>query len=353
MTDYYALHDLLAVEVSSRAEHIREGYRHYFRHFQIDAIVDSKVRYYVRDFSEFRLPPVYRKDGPYISFPSGFLIPKEKYAVVVRGGEIEEYTTYANRATNLLMQMLLVPQGVSLVHGAGVSLGGKGILFAGFGGVGKTLLVSVLKEQSDFLLFGDDYVMVGVQGLMYAYPADFSIYPYHRAVFPELKSTRFARYLARRRGLSPYYNGQRAINFFSRRLGRSGEPLFRGWNAPYVKVPAEYLIRKERIGVQQKLDVGVFLSRHNSSQPLLEEMSAKEFAATLVGNLKIEMMHSMPYLSVVHAFHLFDVVDFWVQTQSIIEGCAGTLKRFRLSIPFNIAQQAIAPTIMKSLEGII
>lgn len=347
----------MSVEVASRATQIREGYKHYLRHFLIDGAVvphESIPDYAVRDFSDFAAPRAYRKDGPYMSFSSGFCIPKERYAVVMNDGHIEEYTTYANRATNLWVQTLLVPQGVSLVHGAGFSLAGRGLLCAGFGGVGKTLLISALKERSDFLFFGDDYVMVDGQGAMYAYPADFSIYPYHLSAFSELKDTQFSRYLTRRKLLPFYYEFQRAVNFFSRRFITHGTPILKGWNAPYVKVPAEVLVPKEKIGVKERLDACVFLTRGSGrSEVRLEEMSADEFTDALMGNLLLEFEHALPYLSALNAFGLFRVADFLVQQRSTLKQCVGDIRRYRISIPLDLSSSATTSAIVKHLEQII
>lgn len=353
MINYYKIHDFLTVSVDSEAADVQEGYNHYFRHFKVDHLSDRGVQYVVRDFSEFRLPTEYRQDGPYVSFASGFCVPKQNYAIRFGDKGVEEYTAVANRATNLWMQALLILQGVSLVHGAGVTLGGKGILFAGFGGVGKTLLVSELRKRGDFMFFGDDYVIVDSEGCLYAYPADLSIYPHHLDAFPELRRTRFTRYLARRKMLSPWYEFKRTANFISRRITSQGKYIFKGWNANGVKVPVEFLIPKHRIGTKEQLYAGVFLTRAAGSAVHREEISAEEFADALTGNLLIEFQHAFPYLGALQAFGLFNVADFLVKQQAVLKQSVSAVKRYRLSIPVNINSAAATSAIVQQLEKIL
>lgn len=352
MADWYQLHDFLSLAVESRDRSIREGYKHYLRFFRVDHSPGAGVQYVIRDFSEFRLPSEYRHDGPYVSFASGFLIPKEHYAVVFRSGVVEEYTTYANRATNLWIQTMLVSQGVSLVHGAGGSIRDTGLLLAGFGGVGKTLLISELIKRTDFRFFGDDYVMLSRDGEMYAYPTDFSIYSYHRAILPELQRTQFARYLTRRKVFAPWYEFQRAVNFVSRRMREDGQVVFSGWNAPYVKVPAEFLIAREKIGSHTRLATGVFLSRSSGKEVCREEISADDFAAALMGNLLIELQHALPYVHILHAFGLFDVADFLTRQRAILAQGISGIQTYRILIPLDPGRQNTA-AIIKQLDQIV
>lgn len=246
-----------------------------------------------------------------------------------------------------------MPQAVSLVHGAGVSFLNKGVLFAGFGGVGKTLLIAELKKRSDFKFFGDDYVMINSQGLMYAYPTDFSIYPYHRVVFPELEKTRFASYLTRRKILYPYYEFERAVNFVVRRWGVSGQPFFTAWNAPYIKVPARIFLPTDKIGQSQFLSSCVLLTRHNGPVSLLEELKEADLVAALIGNLLIEFTIGLPYLYLLSALNCFSLVDFFNSQLSVIHQGLGSLKKFRLSIPLSIDTHAVASTIIDYLPQIL
>lgn len=353
MTNHYQIHDFLSVSVVSEAADIREGYDHYFRHFKVEEQRPLAKRYMVRDFSEFKRPDAYRQDGPYLSFPSGFCAPKQNYAIIFSDEGVEEYTAVANRSTNLWVQTLLVPQEVSLVHGAGVALGGKGILFAGFGGVGKTLLVSELRKRDDFMFFGDDYVMVGGQAQMYSYPTDFSIYPYHRAAFPELRGTPFEHYLIRRKMFGPWYEFQRGVNFISRRVRDSGEPIFSGWNAPCVKVPSAFLVPREKIGSSAHLGAVMFLSRYNGEEVKVKEVSTEELVSALSGNLLIEFQHALPYLGALNVFGFFDAADFLARQRAILVQCISGIKRYRAAIPLKMDSHAANASIIDHVTRLL
>ena len=171
MEKKYNIHDLLGVDVSSNFSDIIDGYNHYIRHFLTEKEVG--IDYEIFDFEKLSKESILGKVGDFLKIKNGVCFPEQKYAIAFSGGKIQEYTEYANHATNLLIQTLLLKKNCSFVHSAGVELDGRCIIFPAIGGVGKTILMSALRDRGDFKFFGDDYSIVSSQGEMYSYPSDF------------------------------------------------------------------------------------------------------------------------------------------------------------------------------------
>jgi hypothetical protein len=331
MDIYYNLHNLIKVKVSQAKLDLADGYNYYLRYFQTTER-SAEINYEVKEFSEFNLPKDYVSNGDLLGFEGGVCFSREKYALVFEDKKITEYTTYANRATNLWLQVLFLKQNLSFIHCAGVEIGGKGIIFPAFGGTGKTMLISELRKLDNCKFFGDDYVIVSQDSKMYSYPSDFSIYPYHLKAFPELKHSIYSRYFLLRRIFSLFYFTKKAINFIWKRLSHSGAPLFIGWNADYVKVSAAKLIGNN-IGQETKLTAAVFLSRYNGQEIFAEEMSLDEMVKFTDGILWLESQHALPYLSTLAAFGVIDLAKIALSQQDVIKSCFSPLKRFRILIP--------------------
>jgi hypothetical protein len=87
---------------------------------------------------------------------------------------------------NLYIQLLLIEQGIALVHAAAVADGdGRVILFPGAGGVGKTSILGYLVKQGNYRILGDDIVGISKKGECLSFPRSFVLKEYHRAVYPE------------------------------------------------------------------------------------------------------------------------------------------------------------------------
>ena len=76
--------------------------------------------------------------------------------------------------------------GCAFMHGAGLERDGVAWLFPSWGGVGKTALVAALVRSHGWRMLGDDFVIVTDDGECLAFPKPMVLYPYHRAMFPEV-----------------------------------------------------------------------------------------------------------------------------------------------------------------------
>jgi len=78
---------------------------------------------------------------------------------------------------NLIIQIGLLKQRHTFVHGAGVYFEGRNILFPAYPGTGKTTIVASLMNRGG-KLFGDDLCIIG-KNQLYPFPQSLSVYSHH------------------------------------------------------------------------------------------------------------------------------------------------------------------------------
>ncbi|MFH0806297.1 MAG: hypothetical protein V1885_01055 [Candidatus Brennerbacteria bacterium] len=350
---FYDIHGIVKVKVVSRSPAMKEGYDHYFRAFKTTPF-QGEADYEVYDFSDFKRPlDTTDLVGGWRGFAGGAFSPRERYAFTWKNGKVKEFASYANRATNFWLQLLLVPRGMSLVHAAALEIKGKGVLFPGMGGVGKTLLIAAMRDRADVKFFGDDLVMVSREGNCYSYPSDFSIYRYHLTAFSELNGSPAAWYLKRRKIFAPYYFLKRALNFVAKRTVAPGRPLFEGWGAPYVKVPAESLIPKEREGITTNLGISAFLKRGSGEEIVTSRMDAKELTARLLRILHLELGEGMNFLRLLARIGSVNENAFIRDEEGILGSCAGKLACYEVNIPERMDPRTYRARITETISNLI
>lgn len=93
------------------------------------------------------------------------------------------------------LQYLCSAHDAMMLHAAALSQGGRSLLFAGSGGVGKTTVSSILLDQGDdgWELHADDYVFVGASGDTYSYPSRSHLYADYLKAVPSATNRLSAR----------------------------------------------------------------------------------------------------------------------------------------------------------------
>jgi len=195
-------------------------------------------------------------------------------------------------AVTYLLQILLLPQGRTLVHAAGVSMAGRGLLFPALGGVGKTALVARLLERPDIKLLGDDYVVLGTDGALRGLPVPFTLYPYHRALFPEFFRSASLRILP---GSLPFRAARRALDALG--LWRTIEPRL---PVEYAVVPARRLYPPARLESSPVQVHAVYaMQRVRGLERMRVRPATVDEVSTFAGNVLIYEWH--PFLTMLAA----------------------------------------------------
>lgn len=358
MEIYYNLHDFLRIRITQNNLDLKTNYEHYFSQIKSDHAF-NEVNYHIKEYSEFKPPENYfNVSDLYLGFEGGVCFPKENYALTYDGNKITEYTTYANRATNLYIQALLVQNNMSLVHCAGIELNGKGLIFPAFGGAGKTMLVSEMRKLTGFKLFGDDFVIIDGNSNMYSYPSDLSVYDHHIELFPELKNTIYHNYLLKIKKynqLKKLVPGERYI----RMILNLGNSIFTKlgiikssskWNLDYIKVPINIVFPADKIGTKTKLSASIFLSRYNGDGLKIEKMNLEKLVQEVNGILNVEFRYGLIYLQMLSAFGGFDLSKFELNQKQNIEKCFSNMALYRVKIPYNVKPEKYCEFMLKFVE---
>lgn len=113
-----------------------------------------------------------------------------KYGVSLHWDDDRTIVLQTSRECNewlfICLQIMLLAEGYSFVHGAAFSRDGKALLVASRAGIGKTGCAAGVIRAGGWQLLGDDMVIINREGKVLSFLKDLFIYPYHKSVFPEL-----------------------------------------------------------------------------------------------------------------------------------------------------------------------
>lgn len=95
-------------------------------------------------------------------------------------------TQECNEWLIVCFQLLLLENGYSLIHAAGLEKNKKATLLPSWGRVGKTATVVRMTKEKGWKLLGDDLLIINSEGNVIPFLKPFVIYGYHEPLFPEL-----------------------------------------------------------------------------------------------------------------------------------------------------------------------
>jgi len=84
-----------------------------------------------------------------------------------------------------IIQLALLRNKFTFIHGGCFEKNGKAILIASKGGVGKTAITAYFVNKLNWKFLGDDLIIVDETGKCFAFPKPMVLYPYHKVIFPE------------------------------------------------------------------------------------------------------------------------------------------------------------------------
>ncbi len=334
MKTFYNLHNVVGIEIDTQNAAIIKEYEYCLRHFRVDAL-GKPADILVLDLGVFVLPQdAFNVHDSLFGFSSGVYDKEKKYAVVFDGPQMKLYIKESNICLPTLIEYFLLPQSMTFVHGAAVSYKNKGIIFPAPPNVGKTLLVSRLRNKEHIKFFGDDYVVVGADASLRAFPADFSIYHYHFNFFPELKKKSSAIKIKRAWYERAVVNliKHSPIKYTAKRVARAiGYDFLQG--GEFLKVPASTLIQKEKFGSVAPLEYAVFLNKYDGKEFKFEAIDATTGPAEIMGILQSEWVQTMPVYHLLSAFGIVDFAKHIETIHNVLASALKDLKIYRVLIP--------------------
>lgn len=94
---------------------------------------------------------------------------------------------YSNFLVNLYIQLLLVPQGITMVHAAAYKASDNDItVLAGAGGIGKTAVLGYAVSERGLQHLGDDIILLDGDGMCRSFPRQFVLKSYHKEIYADV-----------------------------------------------------------------------------------------------------------------------------------------------------------------------
>jgi len=350
---YYNLHGKLAIRISTGNQKVLDLYNRSFRHFRSEKTTGTQ-QYIIRDYSCFQLPPrFFFVNYNQIGFERGFCLPDKRYAVMVNDEGITEYTDAECQATHFWLQYLLLRQNMCLIHGAGIELRGRGIIFPSFSSGGKTMLVAYVRNLDGFRFFTDEFIIADSQGTMFSFPCDFTIFNAHIERFPELRKPRFRNYFRNREHIIRILKAIENILITVFPKKRRFNPLsLSGFLAgpPVLKVPAAQIIAAEKIGTEVKMEVALFLTKYNGEEIRFEEIDHARFVDKTARVLFLEFREKFEYLLYLSVGDTVSPASHEQKLREILSASLSRVKLFEVSIPYSMDPAVFSDSIVQFLD---
>lgn len=319
METYYNIHNMARIKIKTKNPEIIKEYEYYLRNFKIRKEPEN-LNIEIKDFNH--------KNG----------------VVKIENNKMTVYIKESNLCINCLIEYILLQNNCTFIHGAGVSYKNKGIIFPAPPNTGKTILISKLREKSNIKFFGDDYLIIKDNGIMYSYPMDFSIYNYHFDFFKELSSSKESRKIKRAKYEKILVNMIKDIPWLKKILKQGAKLLKYDFlkAGEYLKIPAQRLIPKENFGTSVELKYSIFLNKYNGNEFKIEKMKLENASKEILGILQNEWKLTMPVL--------LDFSDFLNDIKNVINRSLSNLKLYKVLVPVNMDNKEFVKRLEKFLD---
>lgn len=267
-------------------------------------------------------------------------LPNEKVAVRFSPNNLTVYLDVSGMPINPWLQLLLVPQGVTLVHAAAVEKNGSALLLPAFGGAGKTLATGLLVRDHDYKFLGDDIVMLKADGSVLPFPRPLFFYNHHLDVFEDFFAKRksvvaqqrilgsMKRNLVRSMPLKQFLKNlakSMGVEGTLRRVAATREYLDAG--------TAEEVFGVEALGSGSPLGKIVFLQRSSGSSVELLESSSENLVSRTFAILMNEWKAEWPHVVAAAGYGVIDLAVHYRQFESILRSSHENVPAYTLMIP--------------------
>lgn len=263
-------------------------------------------------------------------------------------------TRECNEWLLICLQVMLLAEGYSLIHGAAFCRDSKGLLIASRAGAGKTGCVSEMVNQAGWQLLGDDMVIVSRQGEILSFLKDFVIYPYHKVVFPELFAS----------GQGPA--APLALHKYLKGLVSRVKPvlakfpflfaLARKYNPQSRRISPGCIFTAEQLAERAIVHDVIWLDRKQHEQAVFAEAEAAEITAraAAVSLLDILTDRCQAVLAVCGSGTAYmDFDRLFGQTRSIFAEAFSQARVFTLNVPVTAELTELADILIEQTEKIM
>jgi len=187
----YNVHDIVEVTVDQRVSpSLRGAIDFQIAHFRTDMPTTCDTQILVRPYEDWPLARPMTACAFHLCEGGGQHWMDDPAGRCAYMRTLDGFDVYADTPLmliNMLIQLLIVPRGMTMVHAAAVADRDNNVtLLPGPGGVGKTAVLGALVQDHGYRLLGDDVVLISETGECLCFPRSFVLKAYHESVYPEL-----------------------------------------------------------------------------------------------------------------------------------------------------------------------
>lgn len=187
-------------------------------------------------------------------------------------------TQECNEWLIIAFELMLLQQEKTIIHAASVEKDGKVLLMPSWGGVGKTATVCTFVNNG-WKLLGDDLVVIDKNKNAIPFLKPFVIYPYHKAIFPQLFSSSSKNHIIKNTKFSS------VLGSFIPAIKRTLRPFpkilayLRKHNPQSMRVSPLDIFASDEISAGGTIKSVLWLERSSAGVDLYRECSQKEITS--------------------------------------------------------------------------
>lgn len=264
---------------------------------------------------------------------------KQNVCVIETRQEVNEWLI-------MMLQIMLLKNGYSFIHAAGVSKSNKALLLPSWGGVGKTACVSKL-VRAGYKLLGDDLNIITEEGKIYGFPKKFVLYFYHKQLFPEVFEKKAPKCNAT---LNKFYNYiipgvKRFLRLFPAVLA-----FFRKHNPQSMKVSPVEIFGEEALEETSEIKQAIWIERVKDKNDFksIKNMTLAQKAASVtineIFNESINMIFIMCGLGII------EYKDVFVKMETIYEKAFEQAITEKLEVATDNKVEVVADEVMRNIK---
>jgi hypothetical protein len=346
---YYNIHDLVRIRLQKG--HMSErSFELFFGPFRTDFVKEEEIDLTVQKYA----PEIsaYCKAGDSYYFGDNHLyLTKYKTHLLKQNNS---WLLASERDllifTHPLLQMICLRKKHCMIHSASVAINGRGVLLAACGGTGKTsAVICILREIGGASFLSDDFSFISPD-LIYSNPKAFSIYPYHKTLFPHLFKTRHKILIPS--CLSGIFEKvhtivRPAIMAFPRL-----ENIAKRISPEFMQIPARQALADFEFSDKAKIDTILFLEKYSGDKTVLEDICGDRARQRLTSNWLYEIgKYSQEMIVAMSGAGIIDLTEYYSQMGAIIEAACRNRTVKLLRVPRMLPQETgrTVVTILKEI----
>jgi len=248
------------------------------------------------------------------------------------------------------IQLALLHNNVTFVHGVAFEKENMAVLIAAKGGVGKTAIAEYFVRELGWELLGDDLVIVDRAGSCYSFPKPFVLYPYHKTIFPEIFSDK--KKILTPSWLSPWVS--KLVPKVKPILQKGPNlPLefIRKHNPQFIKANPSEIFGASSVAKEAKLKKVIWLEKDRKVGEPVYKASDEGLSSRMLASTMLEFNPRCVRLSLMAIRHavLDGKIIFHGWLNILDEVVKVTPEKARLSLPANLPIEETGPVVARHI----